>query len=759
MKNRITKITAVLSAAALLAGCTQQETGQPANDQSAPDIPKAEQLFQCKALTQPQEGTELLSLEYYDGQLYVLRSEADGSVSVCTCNRTGVGAKRFSYTPSGENAYVSDFCVNADGEFVFSVQSGSNPDMPPEEKDPDFDWDAYWDGYVRTYTLDILSADGALLRSAEVPASGGVKQDENGNYLILSAEGTGTVTGYLVPADGTAAELSDMDTGYFTYFGKAADGSLYLTAGIGNETVLRKWDPQKAEFMDMPFSAGNLFIHGMIPGTAETVPYYLLAETGIYAAAEDGTLSEIVNFMDSGISDAGDGQLFCTGENTFTGILRNDSGRTYLAEISPRTEAEQKQEAKILTLGCYGIDSAVSDAISGFNSSQKEYRIQAIDYARYDDDYETENVKYKGLLRLNEDIAAGNTPDILLVSEMNFLNLAKKGVLMNLYDVMGTNDTFAKEDFLPNYLKANETDGALYWISPGFRLNTLFANTALTGGKESWTLQEFVDICRQCDAQGIQIIKHQTREDFMNLVTDGNSFVNFENSTCCFDDPAFLDALKFAEEMYIDVLPDFENMTEEETEAYYYEDASGWMNGERLVYDLFSVSSYSDYLDGFCIFGDCPAAMIGQPTLGDSDAHYITSLNYMYAISSTCSDPEAAWKFIHMQLDTDPEAYHGFSVVEDLLKENLKFQMEWVNAPDTGGGLNGVTFEYPIVTQEDIDAFYEMLRSIDDFSMERTLIYDIYNDVMQDFYDGTKSAEQTAEELQDRVSLYLMENQ
>ncbi|MBQ8687203.1 MAG: extracellular solute-binding protein [Ruminococcus sp.] len=754
MKNRIRKITAILSAAALLAGCTQQETGQPANNQSAPDIPKTEQLFQCKALTQPQEGTELLSLEYYDGQLYVLRSETDGSVSVCTCNRTGIGAKRFSYTPSGENAYVSDFCVNADGEFVFSVQSGSNPDMSPEEKNPDFDWNEYYNGFVYTHSLDILSEDGKLISSVECDASGTVCIDENEDYIIASHSGMGEADIIRMRPDSFSEILPDTGLNYFIDFEKAADGSLLLLGQKNGGSVLKKWDAAKGVFTDLslPQTEGML-LHDIITGTSADVPYYLCSDEGIYAVSADNTVSEAVNSLDSGLPSLSGSSLFCTGENTFTGFIFRSQSGIYLAEISPDTE--EKPEAEILTLGCYDVYSVLSNAVAEYNRSQDAYKIQVKKYAEYDD---TDTGISKSLLRLHEDIAAGTAPDIIVLWG-DHTTLSESGGLLNLYDVMGTNGTYAKEDFLPSYLEATESNGGLYWIQAEFGLHTLYANTGMTDGKTTWTTAEFLEICRECDTKGIGILDYQKKETFMELVMTGDRFIDYENGVCSFDSPDFLEALRFASEMEESADLDYENMTMEEIDAANYERTLKYPNGQQLIYSFGgSVWMLSEHVMSLAMSGDHPSAMIGYPTADGTGGYFFSCLNEQYAISSSCAHPEAAWQFINEQLKTDTTRPTGFSVVDKLLCESLQNDMEQQNSYDIGS-INGVDIVYPEITQEDVDKLYNILLSIDKMPVRNEAVNEICNNVMQGFYDGTKTPEQTAEELQERVGLYLKENQ
>lgn len=718
------------------------------------EISKAEQLFQCREIAQLQYETGVPYMEYYNGQLYIMESEEDGSVTIKTCDSKGAGKECFSYMPVGENSGVSDFCINNEGNFVLSVRSGSNPDMEPEYDNADFDWNEYYNGFVYTHTLDTLSKDGSLISSKECDASGIIRIDGNGDYIIASNSLIDENIILRINSDGYSEVIPDTQLGSITDLEKTADGSLILLGQNEGVSVLKKWDSDKGVFTDLSIpQLEGMFLHGIITGISEDIPYYVYSDEGIYAVSSEGTVSETADSLDSGLPNLSGCSLFCTGGNIFTGLIYGGKNGAYLAEISPDTE--EKPEAEILTLGCYYSDTDLSEAVSEYNRSQNEYKIQLKKYSEYDD---SDTDISKSLLRLNEDISAGTAPDIIVLWG-DHTSLSENGGLMNLYDLMGTNGTYKKEDFLPNYLKATESNGGLYWIEPCFMINTLFANTNLTGGKTSWTTSEFLEICRKCDSKDIDIMGYQKKEYFMELVMTGDRFIDYEKGECSFDSPDFLEALRFASEMEETVIPDYQNMTEEESNAANYEHSLRYPNGQQLVYNDNFIYMLNDYYMCLAMSGKNPSAMVGYPTADGTPGNFFSYTNEQYAISSCCKHPEAAWQFINEQLKTDTSIPLGFSVVDELLRESLKKDMELQNSYTDILGVNGVDIDYPVITQNDIDSLYNIILSIDKIPVRNEAVIKICSEVLQKFYDGTKTPEQTADELQERVSLYLKENQ
>lgn len=752
------KITALILSVSLLSGC--MGSGSDSESQSlapAVEIPKAETLFQCEELTQPDENITLESIQYEEGRLYVLQTSYDTSggavTSIYTYDEKGKGERLFDFSPDSQNAGVKDFCILPDGSFALSVQSGYNPDMNPDNESLDFDWSAYWAGYIYTHTLETFSRDGTRLDSVETDCSGGVRANETGQLILLGNNGTGDNLSQMIEESGQVTDIPELKTDLLLDFEKDADGNLLILCIDG----LRKWNRASCTFEAVTLSSNHIYFTGIIPGVTEENPYYLTSGDGIYAVSPEGTLSQTVSFTDSGITLTEGSFMVCTGEDTFAGIMRSSTGGTYLGKISPRTE-DNTQEVKILTLGCYYVDNVISDMVSEFNRSRKDCRIQIIDYSEYDENFGTDQNEYKGILKMNEDIAAGKAPDIYVLNMSEFHLMSETESFLDLYEVMGTNGTFTKNDFLPNYLTAMEENGALYWISSYFSISTQIANLNMSGGRDSWTVQEFVDISRELEAQGVHMIESQTKERYMDVITAGNPFVDYDKGVCYYDDPAFLDALKFAEEMEEFFYPDYECMTQDEILLYNMERSAECKNGTRMLYNNWLVA-LNEYIMWLAMYGDNPAGLIGNPTLDGSSGHYFEILNQQFAISSACSEPEIAWEFINTQLNVNPEIVIGFPVVDELLREMLQFDMEEMNSLDYIGGTCGVEIKYPKITQEDVDFMYEFILSLEEFPEHHAPVTEIYEDVMQGFYDSTKTAEETAEELQERVSLYLLENQ
>lgn len=761
MKSR-RQLTAVLTVLAMLGmlstGCgTKSEQTEASHEADT-----ASQIYQIESLTEAQENVELSALEYHDGALYVLQNtnsaNGNSSLSSLYCyDKNDNGTKLFDCQFQSDYARAVDFAILSDGSFAFSVEDGSNPNMEPDDTDESFDWEAYWEDYVSTYSVDFFSPDGTPLRSVETTGCGEIAADTKDQILLMITDFDKGMQAQKIAMDGTVTDLPDFGFEYSCGCHTISDGSVVvLCSKSDGSTAVLSWDVDAEEFQDIsPSDMTKDSYYQLIASAEENVPYYLQSDQALYAVSADGSLSKAVDLTGSGMTGSGRSPYFVVGESgVFYAIFWNENNCSYLGKLGKKTDTNT---TKTLTLGTYYADSNLSDAISKFNRSQSKYRIQIKDYSQYDTAIDNGESDQKGLTVLNEDIAAGNMPDLMNVTGIDFISYAKKGAFRNLYDFMATDDTYPKEALLPNLLQACEINEELYWLAPEFGVRTLIANQELTEGKTAWSMQEFVDICRKCDSEGISLMPSQIQEIYLDTLAVGDQWVDMENNICHFDDPAFLDALHFSQEMKEEQPPDYENVTPEEWDAYYTEDTMKYVNGKRLFSDSY-ITRYEGYLMEAALFPKSQSTLIGYPTLDGSKGSYFNFNSCMYAISANCSDPEGAWEFIRQTLEVDI-AMSAFPVLTEKLKEALQRPLEKYDELGLGHvNMNHVELTVDKPTQEDMEAFFNYLQSIDQIETGQ-IAYKTYHDVMEDFYSGTRTAEETAAQMQERFQLYLKENQ
>ncbi len=780
MTQKSMKFAAMLLASAMLAGtCAcgsndeSSKTNSSGSSEESTSVAKAETCaYKSVALTSA-GNSYYTGISGIDDMLYYAKTtynddSNEAKKAVYSCDFDGNETELFSCDNLLEGSDQTDiisFTAISGDTFAVVVSGGSNPDMAYEPDNEDFDWDSYYENYEQIYSLQVFEADGTLKWKTDLsdPGYGTIQADADGNligFFTKYDEETDEQSVLLQRFDssGNVTEVSGLEDLYsIDATVRSADGSIYVMASAEDAwNQVMKWNPESQKFENLELDTDNLSVYGFVSSMNPDVPFYIYNDRAIYAVSpEDGKLTETLNFMDSNLTSSkfSGGVALASGE--FIAMLNDSSYNTYLAKLSIN---ENAGGAETLTLATYYLDDQLSEKVAAFNNAQDQYRIEVKTYDEYNNyEGEDESEWNKGMTVFHEDIAAGNIPDLVDVNSFNAQSYAEKGLFVDLYDYMEKDDTYTKDAFLPNFLAANEVDGALYWLAPTFSISGMMANDNLTGHKDSWTLQEYVDVCQSCVDQGIEIMEYQSQETFLRNIIYGSEFVDFFNGVCHFDDPGFVGLLELSKQVTSNE-PDYDNMTDSEWEAYSMEQTMRYQNGEILLQNT-NFWGFQDYATSKALFGDEPVTMIGCPKVSDKSSFQMSLNGAAIAITTSCEVPDVAWDFIRSTMEIDLETVYSFPVLtEDLdayLAEDAK-KMEQV--VEGGYNYNGVDLKLQMPTDEELDAFKEVLYSVDRIQILDDALMSMVDETLQDFYDGNQTAEETANLLQQKCNLYLKEN-
>ncbi|MEK4436403.1 ABC transporter substrate-binding protein [Paenibacillus sp. FSL K6-2862] len=423
------------------------------------------------------------------------------------------------------------------------------------------------------------------------------------------------------------------------------------------------------------------------------------------------------------------------------------------------SQSAEEKGTQTLTLATWHASDGLSKAVEGFNSSQTKYQIEVKDYGQYDNYDSDDQADYvKGQTMLNMDIAVGNIPDIINLHGIDRTVYAKNGAFINLYDFMKSDEKYNKQAFLTNYLQANEVDDGLYWLSPTFFVDSLFANAKLTNGMTQWSMEEFLKVIQTVHEDHIEIMGHQSPTEFMTFVGAGNQFLNQVQETVHYNNPVYAQLLEFSAKL--NESNHGHDHSHSHGTASADEDATKFQSGQRLL-ERGAFGNFDEYLSYFALYGEQPVTMIGYPTLDGSSGSYFGMGHDLYAISAASKASEGAWEYIKFALDMDVDQLDQvpeFSVVLDQLHEQIQ---KSVNNYTDGQYISrkGIHLHLKKPSQTDVDEFMTMLKNIKSFanyeSMFSKEIYTLYDD----FYAGTKTSAEVSRILQDKYTLFFKENQ
>lgn len=495
---------------------------------------------------------------------------------------------------------------------------------------------------------------------------------------------------------------------------------------------------------------------------------YYSTQSGIYGYdIENNESRELLDWINSDIENPNINMITAISDKKFVCVGYEYDESTWtsrnfllLLDYIPPEEVVPKYLITLSTAyGSYDIRKAVIE----FNRSSQEYRIQIKDY--YDQE---ENVDYDKIIeKLNNDIIAGNMPDILLVnSEMPFDSYVSKGLFYDLYKLMEKDENFNKEDYFTNVLDALSVNGKLYSISPSFTVSTVaikskFVNPGTTG----WTMGELQALLAKLPPETVTFLS-ENRAGIMNIAMNLSlgQFIDKDTGKCYFDSQDFIDILKFVktfdEKSFWDNI-DYENLPPDFWDKYNksYEEDRAILNYMTLS-SFYQLTEMRDYT-----FKD-DITFIGFPNSKREGS--AISVYSRIAISSKSKLIDGAWEFVKTFLS---DKYQESLTYEWPIKISAfdKLGQKAIDGEGTGGIIRPLKEEYDDImpyptpevsriTEDDVKYIKTFIQSVNTLQTYEPGVLEIIEEETKMYYAGNKTAEETARIIQSRVQIYISES-
>lgn len=522
---------------------------------------------------------------------------------------------------------------------------------------------------------------------------------------------------------------------------------------------------------------------------------YSSSDTGIMGVRADNLQTEsVLNLLNLGIDNSNINSMAVNDDGSFVTVGYDYSGmtaRSTLSLITPIDSSEVK-EKKVLTLGCFYIDWNIRSQIAEFNKTNEDYTIYATSYSESNDtsDYTA------ALTKFNNEILAGNVPDILLISSgMPYNSYASKGLFADLYEFMDKDDVYNRDAFMPNVLKAMEKDGKLYEITPSFTVQTYAAKKSLVGDATSLTMDQANQILATMPEGATLTSDSQTMtaSNFLSTAITFSNFVDYTNATCNFDSPEFKAILETAKKYPAEI----------DYDALYNDNPNYWMEQETACRENRALL-YSVYFNDFSIYTNTRDAYFGEdisfvgfPGSGASNATgSVISTGSEIAVSSKSKYKDGAWEFIKLVLDNavgeQDSGNYGVAITSDasvaeaadeavkritsqyyglpVVKSQLQALGQQATIPqtytDTDGTVQQVDNTYYVgntevkvnlITQDEVNMLIDYFSTVDTIARYDESLTDIINEEANAYFKGTKSVDEAASLIQSRASIYLSE--
>lgn len=557
---------------------------------------------------------------------------------------------------------------------------------------------------------------------------------------------------------------------YYDSFFTLKDGTLLARYWDQNseKSVCAILDPNTMENKgEFDFGIDNFTSYSTYPGKKHD--FLLYSANQVYGFNVGSEPEPLMNTINSDLyasyfntlSEQEDGSIIGT-YNEWDG-----EGDRYVIARYTKVPEDQYVEKELISLGGTYINSEVRKKVIDFNKSSDTYRFLIKDYSEYDN----ENNWNAGSEQFDRDIAAGQGPDIIFTSDSRMISkYASKGLFMDLNKFLDKDEIINKDNLMPNLLEASSFDDKLVLLVPSYYIQTVEGVASVVGNRTSWTYEDMININNSLP-EGTKLFNYGSRDSFLNnmLTVNADDFVNYEKAECYFNTAEFKKVCEFLKSLPQEGSIDGPIAVYDYDMAFENVDYNSLWRSKKVILQETTFSDANELIYGkYGTFGG-DMTFIGYPCKEGQGS--VIRFNAGYAISSKCSNPDAAWDFIKTfwseEYQNSNEMY-AFSALKSVFEAKCKKAMERPYWEDENGNKeyydytywNGETDEVlPYLTQAEVDEFKNFVYSINKRSGDATELYDIISEELQPFYEGQKNVDEVCEIIQSRCSIFLKEKQ
>jgi len=532
----------------------------------------------------------------------------------------------------------------------------------------------------------------------------------------------------------------------------SSDGFVYVRMHGAQDPELRRIDVDKKEFSEALSLPENMrYADELYSG--HDYDLYVNDYSSLFGITVNDDLTteavEILNWVDSDIDSNNIQNVTCLDNDSYLVCCWDENWSTELNIITKQKYEETEKE--IITLGTLEYGNLRSSVVK-FNKTNDKYRIKLKEY--FNDDYQA------AINAINTDIITGNAPDIIELNALSADTYISKGLLEDLYPYFDNDAYISRDDYLQSVLKALETDGKLYSITPSFSIQTVLGRASAVGAEPRWTLDELYSAL-DAQPEGTIAFANATKAEMLSIMCMMNidNFIDYQTGKCSFDSDEFIELLEFANMFENDVDYSSDDYESELTQVY---------NGKAMLYPA-SIHQIEDFQFVKEVLGD-DLTFIGFPSKDSSGTVLVPSERL--GISARSKHKDGAWEFIKYLLTDEYQSnrnhvwafpinnYSLDQIFEEAMTPNTYIDENGneVESPKMGMGMDDFMVDIMAATQEEVDEIKALMDSIDSVYTMNTSVLDLITEDAQYFFEGQKSATDVASVIQNRVQTYINES-
>lgn len=655
-------------------------------------------------------------------------------------NLEGTDLKEIKMPDLGEKEWMYGMIVNDDG----TILSTSNK----------------YDEKTETSTTYILKIDanGDLLfkedlskviksSSQEIYINKMMTDDKGRIILSISGMEASTGTDIYILDENAKMTGTVKSENYIDGMAKTKDGKIIAAYTAEKEgTVVQELDIESKQWgekykVDVAYLNGDSLIDGI------AYDFYYRTDSGIFGYdLKEKKETQIIDFVASNMPSEQTWGMIPIAEDRMLGTYYEGEHSKLMiySKVDPSTISDKQ----VITFGAMWVDDSVRKAAIEFNKQSNKYQIQFVEYKDAEDPE----------AKMSAEIAAGNIPDIIDMSFGPADMYAAKGLFEDLLPYIDKDTELSTDDFLPSILEAMKTEGKLYFISPGFEIQTLIGKSSDVGKEMGWTFEDMKALLEKKGDKVRPFYDNYKQNMIYAFEYTFNDFVNWETGECSFDSQDFKDILEICNRG-IGGEP-----TYDENRKY----VEAYRKGEVLFQQGWVTLDQIDVFRG--LYDEKDITFIGYPNK-DKEGSYC-QFNTKMGISSKSDVKEGAWEFLRtfmtMKYQSTQGNLYDMPVRKDSFDMMVKAKMATKEYKDELGqtvtpiegatGWDDVMIEMKPVKQADVDLFMKLIEGTHKRGSYNSQIMKIVEEEVKPYFAGEKDVNATADVIQSRIKTFVNEN-
>lgn len=457
-----------------------------------------------------------------------------------------------------------------------------------------------------------------------------------------------------------------------------------------------------------------------VPGTNSGYDCLVIGQTALFGwniGEEEAT--QIISFDTYGLVASNISAFACVGDGAFVGATwRRGELEDRLFWLEAVDESEKPESEKILKIAGLSRPMVLASAISDFKALHPEYQVEYTDYAALYGE--------QAIQQLQIDLTQADAPDLLFVNGLPFEVYADRGLLENLYEWIDADDSISRDDFTGNLIKELESyDHHLYQIPQSYSIVTTAGTQKVAGSRSEWTYADINDELKNHESV-LSAFYGEERESLaltlpLYMI---HTLVDYENAESKFDSAEAVSFLTF-----------LSNVQPHAQIQYTAENEMDALRKGEIIFAQIMILSPEMFAETEELFNG-ELLYPGYPDAAGGSFY----LNLPMSIPITAKEKYGAWEFMKMIFSSEYYATRGGWIpLQSGFETSLKDALA-----------NGIS-------EESIRKLKKIQENICSLAYYDEMVSDILADEAGYMFAGVKTAEETAEQINQRVQLYLTE--